>query len=83
METVFSEERGALPEQIKIVNEAYFVGPADGLEPAVKAENSAKASDATSKSEVRIGNEDRSVTLFQKVKKVVNFGQCHLFPPEK
>lgn len=80
METVFFEESGALPEQIKIVNEAYVVGPADGLEPAVKAENSAKASGTASKSGDRTGNEDRSVALFQKVKKVVevSFGQFRL-----
>ena len=71
METFFFEESGALPEQIKIVNKAYVVGPTDGLEPAVKAENSAKSPCTASKSGDSTGYDDRAVTLFQKVKKVV------------
>lgn len=42
METVSFEERKALPKQIEVDNEAYVVGPAGGLEPVVRAENSVK-----------------------------------------
>lgn len=56
----------------------------------MKAENSAKASGTVSRSGDRTGNEDQSVALFQKVKKVVELwsvqtvdGQCHFFPREQ
>ena len=64
METIFFEESGTLPKQIKIVSIPYVVGPVDGLEPAVKADNSTKATGTASKSRDRTENEDRSVTLF-------------------
>lgn len=45
-------------QQIKIVNEAYVVGPADGLKPVEKAENSAKTASTASQSGSRTGNEE-------------------------
>ena len=33
METVSFKEREALPKQIRVVNDAYIVGPAGELEP--------------------------------------------------
>lgn len=45
-------------QQIKIVNEAYVIGPADGLKPVEKAENSAKTASTVSQSGSRTGNEE-------------------------